>query len=55
MTKNHRDIVQFVQMNAFRNLNKAAYGEEVAKALLAELPAQFLSYYKTAGIIPTKA
>ncbi len=41
-----RDIVQFVPMNAYRNLNK------LSQETLMEIPAQFLSYTKAHNVKP---
>jgi copine 5/8/9 len=48
-----RDIVQFVAFNNYRNYsNSQKAGEALAKALLAEIPSQLVSYMNSKGIAP---
>jgi copine 5/8/9 len=48
-----RDIVQFVAFNNYTNYSSSQKaGEALAKALLAEIPSQLVSYMNSKGIAP---
>jgi len=49
-----RDIVQFVPMNEFQG-SGAAVGHALAKELLAEIPGQLTSYYRSINVGPMRA
>ena len=50
-----RDIVQFVAFNNYTNSsNSQKAGEALAKALLAEIPSQLVSYMNSKGIAPRR-
>ena len=49
-----RDIVQFVAMKDVMRPGQADYRAELARELLAELPAQIVHYFKSRGLAPEK-
>ena len=51
--KASRDIVQFCNMQEFRNLRAEAYKQACARKVLEELPMQLVQYYTKNNIVPT--
>lgn len=49
-----RDIVQFVPLNSYHDLDPNIAYLQLAKDVLAEVPKQFMDYMKLNGIVPKK-